>query len=319
MFLSHPRVNLAAMDTLDAQIRRLAAAQHGLLASHQLRGLGISRSWVRHRLAAGELEVVSPRVLRLVGSVATPRHDLMAAVLDAGVGAAASREAAAALWGLPGFWPGPLDVTRLRCSGRRRPGVGDAHETGFLPAHHVSTIDNIPVTSVARTLFDLAGVPGMSDRRLVRAVDNAISMSPPVLPRLHSALVELSRRGRPGVAIMRGLLDERPPGYVAPASGLEARVIELLAESGIATRRQVDLGGEHWIGRVDLLVVGRPLVIECDSGLHHTSLSDRARDARRDEELGRLGFGIVRITDEETFHRPWVVAAKVLERLRAAA
>lgn len=246
----------------------------------------------------------------------------MTAVLDAGPGAAISHEAAAALWGLPGFWLGSLDVSRRRRAHRGVPMFGELHEPVFLPSTHLTTVDGIPVTSVARTLFDLAGAPGMHEHRVERAVDNALSLSPSVLPLLHAMLGELAGRGRPGVELMRMLLEDRPTGYVAPASGLEARVIDLLAEAGVSTRRQVDLGGEHWIGRVDLVVDGTNVVVEADSALHHTSRTDRQRDARRDELLQAAGFDVVRITDEQAFRRPWVVAplvqAAVVAAVRAA-
>ncbi|MGH9165760.1 MAG: DUF559 domain-containing protein [Acidimicrobiales bacterium] len=297
--------------TLDAMMRRLAEEQHGVVATAQVRHLGATRSGRRHRVARADWVALSPRVLRLAGSVATPKQQLMAAVLDAGAGAVVSHEAAAALWGVPGFWMGSLDVSRPRTCTRVRPNLGELHESRRLAPDHVTACDGIPVTSVARTLFDLAGAPGLSAWRVERAVDNAISLSPPVLPRLHALLGDLASRGRPGITLMRELLDERPVGYVAPASGLEARVIGLLDEAGIATRRQVDLGGDEWIGRVDLLVADAPVVVEADSAIHHTSVGDRRRDHDRDEALAAIGLRVVRVTDEEAFCRPWLVGAKV--------
>lgn len=299
-------------------MRAMAATQDALVTTGQLRHLAMTRAALRHLVSIGVLEAVSPRVLRLAGSVPTWKQELLAAVLDAGPGAVASHEAAAALWELPGFWPGPLDVSRPRSCTRMRPNLGEVHESRRLTTDQTTVHDGIPVTEVARTLFDLAGAPGLSVTRIERAVDNAIARSPSVLPRLHVLLRTLSARGRPGIALMRELLDERPPGYVPPASGLEARVISLLDEASIATRRQVDLGGEHWIGRVDLLVVDASVVVEADSALHHSSLSDRRRDERRDSQLTELGLRVVRVTDEEAFSRPWVVAAKVREAVKAA-
>jgi hypothetical protein len=86
----------------DDAIRELAASQHGMVAWVQLRSAGISRSAIRHRLQRGTLCPVTPGVLRLAGTPASPEQELMAAVLDAGPTAAASHEAAACLWELPG-------------------------------------------------------------------------------------------------------------------------------------------------------------------------------------------------------------------------
>lgn len=301
----------------DQQIRYLAARQQCLVTRHQMRQAGLSRAGIRHRLSRGEWEALGPRVLRLAGSMSTPKQELMAAVLDVHGGAVVSHESAAALWGLPGFWPGPLEVCRPRGTTRTRPNFGELHESTWLPPAHVTTVDGIPVTGVGRTVFDLAGVVGMKPARVERTLENAVSLSPAVLPRLHALLAELAGRGRPGVALMRELLDERPLGYIPPASGLEARVIALLEEAGVATRRQVNLGdGDHWIGRVDLQVIGAPVVVEADSAIHHLSKLDKERDRQRDGKLEATGMTVVRVTDEEAFRRPWLVAPKVLAAVR---
>ncbi len=101
-------------------------------------------------------------------------------------------------------------------------------------------------------------------------------------------------------------------------SGLEARAIALLEEAGIFADRQVDLGGESWIGRVDLRVEEAPVVVEVDSAVHHTSPSDRERDRRRDEQLAELGLTVVRVTEEDVFLRPWAVPLRVAEAIAAS-
>lgn len=200
--------------------------------------------------------------------------------------------------------------------------MGELHESRRLPVHHCTMIDGVPVTTLARTLFDLAGATGLHDARVERALDNALAATPPLLPRLHRMLVELSTHGRPGLGLMRDLLAERPVGYVPPASGLEARVVRILDDACIPTDRQVDLGDDDWIGRVDLRIVGTPVVIEVDSARFHSSLTDRRRDAHRDERLQETGIRVVRLTEEEVFSRPWVVEQRVrraVEEVRRSA
>jgi hypothetical protein len=148
----------------------------------------------------------------------------MAAVLDCGEGSVASHRTAAALWGLHGFRLDALDVIRPRTrDAARRCSLATVHEPRLLLLHHCTVLDGIPVTTPARTLFDLAGIahPG----RVERAVDNALSRSPALLPRLHAMLPEMAQRGRTGITLMREILAARPAGYIAPASGLESRVI----------------------------------------------------------------------------------------------
>lgn len=190
--------------------------------------------------------------------------------------------------------------------------MGHIHRPRSLPEHHCTTVEGIPVTTPSRTLFDLAGV--LPPHRTERAVDNALAQSPALLRVLHRMLPELAERGRTGITVMRELLAERPVGYIPPASGLEARVIRLLDQAGIPTHRQVDLGGDDWIGRVDLAVAGTNVVIEVDSARFHSSLSDRRRDAERDAALAAMGLVVVRVTEDEV----WSAPATVVRRIRAA-
>lgn len=288
----------------------LAERQHGVAGRRQLRSAGVTRHAEQALVAAGHAAPVGGRVLRVAGAPITPHQELMSAVLDAGPGSAASHEAAAWLWRLPGFHVGPLDVSRGRGLKRGEPMLGELHETGWLPASHVTIADGVPVTNPARTLFDLAGT--LRIERLALAVDAALSRTPSLLHHLHAMLPTLGRRGRPGITAMREVLEDRPVAcYTPPASGLEARVIRVLDEAGIATERQVDLGGEHWIGRADLRVMGEPVLIEVDSVLHHFSRSDRERDCRRDADMLAAGLLVVRVHEEEALHRPWVVPSKV--------
>jgi very-short-patch-repair endonuclease len=100
---------------------------------------------------------------------------------------------------------------------------------------------------------------------------------------------------------------------------LESRVTKLLAEAGIEARRQVDVGGDDWIGRTDLLVVDTNLVIEVDSARHHTSRLDRERDAARDAAMAAVGFEVLRVTEEAVWTAPHTVVSRVLAALRRAA
>lgn len=209
-----------------------------------------------------------------------------------------------------------LDVVRPHDADHHRPSLGRLHRTRLLPEHHVTVLDGIPVTTAGRTLFDLAGV--LPPARTERAVDNALAKSPGLLRALHRLLPELAERGRNGITVMRALLDARPLGYIAPASGLEAQAVRIFEEAGMSTRRQVDLGGDDWIGRVDLLVVGTNVVIEIDSARYHTALLDRQRDAQRDLDLTKAGYLVIRVTDEEIWHAPAVAVERVFAAVRQA-
>lgn len=316
--LSHPFAIDRAM-TIDESLHRLATEQHGLVSRVQCRALGLTPAQLKYRIQRGDWTRLSRRVLLVSGAPRTRRMQVMAAVLDAILGSVASHRTAAALWGLPNFRLLSLDVTQPRSrDGTRPPALGTLHEPRLLRPHHCTVLDGIPVTTPARTLFDLAGI--VHPRRVERAVDNALAQSPALLPRLHAMLPELAQRGRTGITAMRQILADRPVGsYIAPASGLERRVIELLAEAGVQVRRQVDVGGDDWIGRTDLLVVGTRLVIEVDSVRYHTSRLDRERDAARDAAMAAAGYDVLRVAEEDVWTAPHTVVQRVLAALKQAA
>src|SRR5438093_10120402 len=142
--------------TLDEDMRQAAERQHGLVTRAQARDMGATESALRHRLATREWAPMTRRVLRLAGTAETPEQRLLAAVLDAGPGAAASHESAAALWALPGFWLGTPNVLRPSSKARASATIGHLRESGWLPDQHLTVVHDIPCTTLARTLFDLA-------------------------------------------------------------------------------------------------------------------------------------------------------------------
>ena len=235
----------------------------------------------------------------------------MAAVLDAGPGAAISHEAAAALWRLPGFPAGELHVSRSVGRSAHRSALAELHRTCRMPEAHVRLFERIPVTSPARTIFDLAGV--LHPARTERALDNALARGLTSVEALHRVTEELAGQGRPGSPLMRRLLADRAGAYVPPASNLEARLQAVATQAGLHSLvRQCDVGGDDWIGRVDYLDRDRRLVVEVDSDLHHSSLLDEAADAARDAALAGAGYTVVRIKEQDLWHRPDEVVRRLL-------
>jgi hypothetical protein len=311
----------------DRPLRLLASTQHGLASVRQAADLGFDRSR-RGRLADGRRwERLTPRVLRMVGAEPSPAQSCMAAILDAGGGAALSGTTAAAWWNIPGNQLEPMQLVRWR-NRSGTPQRGDRrHEPLLLPEHHVVRLDGIPVQTPARALFDIAGtrrrgidVPWFV-KRMERMVDNAWSAGLVSGATLHAMLDDLATRGRPGIQVMRAVLADRGLDYIPPASNLEARVIQILQEGGLpAMRRQVDTGDEHgWIGRVDLRDVDLPLILEVQSERFHSSLIDQQLDAERVARLEAAGFVVVQVTEVVVWHRPAELLHAVREGRRLAA
>ncbi|MDQ4071054.1 MAG: DUF559 domain-containing protein [Actinomycetota bacterium] len=308
------------MNEMDQKIARLAEKQHGVVTHAQARGAGLSADVIWRRLESQQWEALDEGVYRLSGSPRTWEQRLIALTFAAGPVAAASHRSAAALIGIPGFERrGVAEVTTPRPR-RHRHSAAVVHRWRPFPEHHLTVIDGIVTTRVGRTLVDLAGVlhPG----RTARAVDNCLAAGLVTFGALQGAFFDLASRGRKGVGVMRALLVERGPLYVAPASELEARFLELVHAAGLPEPvRQLDVGDDRrWIGRVDFAYPHLGVLIELDGERHHSALLDREADARRDAALLSAGWKTVeRYGWDDIVRRPDAVGARVRTLITAPA
>ena len=297
----------------------LARRQHGVVAAHQLLAAGLSPQQIHRLRRSPDWSDAGRGVLVRAGSHEGVGQRLAIAVLGVGPGAALSHESAAAWWGHRGCrLERPIHVvTDVR---RARPaGPAKVHTVRRLDRRWVVVHDGVVVARpelVALQLF-----ASMSCERAERVVDTMWSMRLLSGASLELFLREVGRRGRNGTAGLRRFHAARGADYRPPESGLETRVAKLLAEVGIRVRRQVDSGGqEHWSGRVDFRHAVAPLVLEVQSAIHHSSLTDRAADRRRHDLLRADGFEVVEVTDDEVWNDPGRVVAAVrrgLDRVRA--
>jgi very-short-patch-repair endonuclease len=167
--------------------------------------------------------------------------------------------------------------------------------------------DGIPVTTVARTLLDLAGIA--SRRELARAVDTAERLQ---LFDLASVEEGLSRaRGRRGAAALREAIAGWRPRDTR--SELEDRFAELLASTGLPEPRlNVLVWGEADQHEVDAFWPSDRLVVQLDGFAYHRTRRDRERDAATDADLDLAGFRVLRLTwDDVTAH-----GGRTVRRLR---
>ena len=288
---------------LDQLIAMVAESQHGVFTLDQARAQGATKAAVQHRLQTRAwLSFPYSEVFRIAGCPVSWEQELHALVLATAPTAAASHRSAAALLGVPGFpRRGEVEVVTTRPIRDRTPGAW-VHSSRVLPVEHLTVVEGIVTTGVARTLVDLAGV--LAPQRTERVLDNCLARKLVTLEALRSALLLLARNGRPGIVTIRRLLADRPDGYVAPESGLEARAIELIRSAGLPEPvRQIEVGdNDARIGRVDLAYPDRRLLIGVDSVLHHSTLVDRRADEVRDRRLEAAGWTVERVTQEELGH-----------------
>lgn len=301
---------------LDDWMRERAEAQHGLIGRDQLRAAGASRQAVANRLRSPDWEPLTERVLRLVGTPRSGEQRAMGAVLDAGGGALVSHRSGAGLWGLPGFDLRAVDVSRLRGGSSRATALATVHHPAVLPEHHRAHRHGIPVTSLARTVVDLAATehPARVELAAHAAVRLGVTWAT-----IGAVLDEVGGRGRPGTAAMRALLG-REAGTRPLGSGLEGRFLRRLRAAGLPEpRRQVDLGAGDWVGRVDFFYDDVGLVVEIDGGWHHEGALDVRRDKRRSAALAAAGFRVLPLAEDVVRRRPDEAVRLVAEARRQPA
>jgi hypothetical protein len=277
------RYNTAVTDRL--------ARQHGVISREQALAEGMTPRQVTGAVDSGAWQRVHRGVFHLRGSPMTPHALLLAACLA--TGGRASHQSAAWLWGLVPH-PPPRPTVSVRPSAwARHPGIV-VHRMVDLRPGSAATWVGIPCTGPARTAVDLAGVV---DRPcLDRAIDVGLAQRRFTLVDLARELARRSRRGRPGVGVLRQALHER--GYTgAPhPSVLESRVLRLLAGGGVrpsgVERKVLGADGRY---RLDITLADR-VAMEVDGYAFHADPVAMARDHRRRNDLARQGWTVLVFT-----------------------
>ena len=143
--------------TVAAVIAELARVRHGVVTRRRLLAAGVTLAEVRSRLRSGSLLLEYPGVYRVGHQAPSREATYLAAVEACGVGALLCGRAAAHLHRLiRGPAPPPEVVAR---SERRIEGILTCRSRRFDPCE-ATVVLGIPVTTVARTLVDLAAVLG---------------------------------------------------------------------------------------------------------------------------------------------------------------
>ncbi|MCA1842852.1 MAG: type IV toxin-antitoxin system AbiEi family antitoxin domain-containing protein [Actinobacteria bacterium] len=282
-----------------------AEEHHGVVTRQEAWALDVSKAEFDAVVRSGLLERLGPNTYRVRGSVPTPKQKLLAAVRVAGPDALAAGYAALWLWRIQGF---SLSIETRRPGGRSVDGaVGRLHQTLYLPPHHRSEVDGIPVTSPARTAFDACGF--LHPDRAVRMLHDFDLRRLVRTPQLRVVLAETGRRGRAGTATLRAILGGRDDSYQPTASELEDLVEAVHRAYGLPQpRRQVSVGdAETPVGCVDFRMPSpaQNIIIEANSKRWHDSFLRQIGDDRRDARLRKAGLICVRTNWWQLTYEPW--------------
>jgi len=261
---------------------------------------GLTVKEIRSRVARGTLLRVHPGVYRVGHRAPSVAATYLAAVLAGGDGAVLSGRAAVYLWGLSKGQAPPSEVTAT--TERRIEGV-KTRRCRDLSAQDVAVHRGIPVTTVARTLVDVAA--DTSEEQLARLCHEAgvrYGLTP-------NAVVQvLERRANaPGAARLKRVI----AGDVhVTLSKLEKRFLEHLRREGFplpVTNRPA--GGR----RVDCRWPEYRLTVELDSYRFHNSRHSWELDRKREREARARGDEFRRYTYGDVMESP----AAMLRELHA--
>jgi very-short-patch-repair endonuclease len=258
-----------------------------VIAHHQLLRLGLSASAIQKRVLGGRLHPIYRGVYAVGHSLLGSKGRLMAAALAGGPDALISHRSAAALHGLLDDSRAVIDVVSPTHR-RSRKGI-KFHQSRQLDR---AEVDRIPVTSVARTLLDIA--PVVPKRRLVYALEQLEKQWTFDLTAIESVMSRC--RGHKGLKRLRQALQEIDPEAQYAHEGLERRFIAFCKRYGVQ-RPAMNAVVEGLT--VDALWAQPKLIVQLDSWEHHKDRRAFEEDRRRDTVLALAGFQVLRVTDRQ--------------------
>lgn len=183
-----------------------------------------------------------------------------------------------------------LDVLVTRGSHPVLPAGVRSHTSRRLRPIDIDTVRGMPVTNVATTLVQSAGV--LPPERLEQALDSALRRS--VSPTwLRQTATRWRGKGVPGSGVLDELLIARLDRPV-PRSWFERLAQRALAEHGFELEHEVVIrDGRRVLAYLDLADRRWLVGVECQSWRHHADPTARRRDLERKRRLRQLGWDIV--------------------------
>jgi len=211
-------------------------------------------------------------------------------------------------------WVSPAFDAELIHHSRRPPACITVHNETLLPGEVVE-VDGMPVTSPARTAFDV----GRWTSARLQAVQRLDALANATDFKIDEVEAVMARhRGARGLARLRAVLPLVDGGAESPQ---ETRTRLVLIDTKLPTpQTQIRVCDEYgdFVARIDMgyreLLVG----VEYDGPQHWTDPAQRQRDIDRHAALADLGWTIVRVSSELLRYRQGTFIARVVAAMQAA-
>jgi hypothetical protein len=273
----------------DDKIARLAWRTHGVVTRRRLLAAGVTSRQIEVRVARGSLIRLYPGVYRVGHAAPSVEATYTAAVLACGDGAVLMGVAAAYLYGLIKGEP-PPPVVRTPTE-REIEGI-ETHRTRG--DERGTEWRGIPITTVARTLMDLA--PSMNEKELARVCHEA-------QVRFGTRPEQLRGRAR---VVMTGDIP-------VTLSALEDRFLERLREHGLPVPNTNRRTKKRTY--VDCRWPARRLTVELDGYRFHNTRHAWENDRRRERDAHARGDEHRRYTYGDVFEDPDLMLAELHDLL----
>jgi very-short-patch-repair endonuclease len=269
-----------------------------------LENVGWSDGAIKNRIRRGRLHPLYAGVYRVGHGLVQREGRWMAVVLASGPDAVLSHYSAAALWGIRPNSRTVIDVTDPVKS-RSWDGIRRHHKA--LAADEITVKDGIPVTTVPRTIFDLAATEPL---HVVKAMLREAEFL-----ELHDrlSLWDLVERypGHRGIrkvkVALEALKDEPFDEY---KSRFEERFAPFLTRHALPRalyNEWILVGGKRF--QVDCLWPDQRQIVELDGWQGHKTRTAFREDRARDRKLRVAGYGVTRLTWNQLDDEPESVAA----------
>lgn len=294
-----PRLQIEGPVERELRLSALAGRQGRAIGHEQMLRMGFSYEAIRYRIRAGRLQRWHPKVYIVGPGPPNQRGRWFAGLLANLPHPNLSYLSAGAHEGVVAEGVG-MHLTTTNRGGRNLRGV-TVHRVRHLHPADTKKIDDLPLTTLPRTLLDLAEIlPHHRLEKVFEAVDRR-----QVLDFAAIRACVARNPGRRGIKPLLALVESYVPTPGAE-EGIEREFGLLLHEEGLPLPiRQVQIDGKT----VDCFWPADNFVVELDSKGFHKEWAARERDMVRDADLLRLGIATLRVTRRRMREeRPQLVA-----------
>ena len=286
----------------------LAERQWGVVARRQLLSLGASTAVVDAWVQRGRLHRLHQGVYALGHTALRAEGHRLAAVLACGPGARLSHRTAAAHWGLLRTDQTRIDVTAPR--GRHGAPAIRLHRSRSLDAQDTTHHEGIPITTVSRTLLDLASTARPSE------LERALAQAERLRLYDHRAIEHTiaTNNGHRGTRVL-AQATSRTPKWTR--NEWEAEFLELIRKAGLPEPQTNDAfdAPDHGHCEPDYHWPAHRVIVELDGFETHGTRAAFHADRAKDAALTAHGHRVLRFTRDDD---PAVAAERLAETLHVA-